>query len=210
MKILNLYAGIGGNRKLWEGHEITAIEINKDIANIYKDFFPNDKIIITNAHEYLLNHYKEFDFIWSSPPCPTHSTIRSFAVYGKIYNALYPDMDLYQEIILLQHFAPKTTLWIIENVKPYYNYLIEPTIILHRHSFWCNFHIYDKDFYDKRRHREIKSDSIIYGYNLKRYKIKGKYNKDKILRNMVNPKLGLYILNQALNKPMPNEKTLFD
>jgi DNA (cytosine-5)-methyltransferase 1 len=29
MRILNLYAGIGGNRKLWgDDHEITAVELN--------------------------------------------------------------------------------------------------------------------------------------------------------------------------------------
>ena len=76
IKVLNLYAGIGGNRKLWKGVEVTAIEINPEIAKIYQDFFPNDKVIITDAHQYLLEHYKEFDFIWSSPPCQTHSSFR--------------------------------------------------------------------------------------------------------------------------------------
>ena len=58
MKILNLYAGIGGNRKLWgDGHEITAIEFNPEIAKIYQDFFPNDKVIVTDAHQYLLEHF---------------------------------------------------------------------------------------------------------------------------------------------------------
>ena len=33
MKILNLYAGIGGNRLLWgNDHDITAIEYNLEIA----------------------------------------------------------------------------------------------------------------------------------------------------------------------------------
>ena len=42
MEILNLYAGIGGNRKLWgDDHEITAVEYKQEIADIYKDFFPN-------------------------------------------------------------------------------------------------------------------------------------------------------------------------
>ena len=37
MKILNLYAGIGGNRTLWgDKHEVTAVEINAEIAGIYK------------------------------------------------------------------------------------------------------------------------------------------------------------------------------
>lgn len=76
MKILNLYAGIGGNRKLWslenEDLEITAIEYDENIANIYKDFYPNDEVIVTDAHEYLLNNYANFDFVWSSPPPVKH------------------------------------------------------------------------------------------------------------------------------------------
>lgn len=37
MKILNCYAGIGGNRRLWGNeHDITAVELNSEIANIYK------------------------------------------------------------------------------------------------------------------------------------------------------------------------------
>ena len=40
MKILNLYAGIGGNRKLWgDEHQITAVENEQDIADVYKHFF---------------------------------------------------------------------------------------------------------------------------------------------------------------------------
>ena len=63
LKILNLYAGIGGNRKLWKKVEVIAVEMNPEIAKVYQDFFPKDKVIIEDAHEYLLKHYKEFDFI---------------------------------------------------------------------------------------------------------------------------------------------------
>ena len=69
MKILNLYAGIGGNRKLWGNeHEVTAVEYLPEIAKIYKENFPNDSVVIADAHKYLEEHYSEFDFIWSSPP----------------------------------------------------------------------------------------------------------------------------------------------
>ncbi|MBS3104967.1 DNA cytosine methyltransferase [Candidatus Woesearchaeota archaeon] len=84
MKILNLYAGIGGNRKLWGGEiEVIAVEINPDIAKIYQDNFPNDKVIVGDAHAYLEEHFEEFDFIWSSPPCPSHSKIRRFSAVAK-------------------------------------------------------------------------------------------------------------------------------
>jgi len=129
MKILNLYAGIGGNRQKWHGDiEVTAVEYDDQIASVYQDFYPDDKVIVDDAHEYLLKHYKEFDFIWASPPCPTHSDIRRCGVHSGQYKALYPDMTLYQEIILLQHFAKKNTRWVVENVIPYYSYLIKPDV----------------------------------------------------------------------------------
>ena len=87
MKILNLYAGIGGNRKLWgDEHEITSVEYNEDIAKIYKDFYPKDNVIIADAHTFLQEYFKEYDFIWTSPPCPTHSRMR-FKAYcnGKYF-----------------------------------------------------------------------------------------------------------------------------
>jgi len=84
MKILNLYAGIGGNRKLWGNkHLITAIEFDPKIAKIYQDNFPKDKVIVTDAHQYLLEHFSEFDFIWSSPPCQSHSRVRFVATYSR-------------------------------------------------------------------------------------------------------------------------------
>jgi len=197
MKILNLYAGIGGNRKLWgDEHKITAIENNEEIACVYQTFFPKDRVIVADAHQYLLDHYKEFDFIWSSPPCPTHSDIRRCGVHKGQYPALYPEMSLYQEIILLTHFAKKETKWVIENVKPYYKPLI-PGKLLQRHLFWSNFLITDIDIKDTRTHDAINGSSIIYGFDLNKFKwLK---DKRKVLRNMVNPELAKHILDKAIN-----------
>ena len=147
MKILNLYSGIGGNRKLWgDEHEITAVEYKQEIADIYKDLFPNDTVIVADAHEYLLKHYKEFDFIWSSPPCPTHSQLGRLRVLSDskitgayLSEAKYPDMKLYEEIILLKHFFKGK--WCVENVIAYYEPLIKPTEI-QRHHFWTNFPVH--------------------------------------------------------------------
>ena len=204
MKILNLYAGIGGNRKLWGNeHEITAIENDQATADVYQDYFPGDEIIVTDAHEYLLKNYMNYDFIWSSPPCPTHSDIRRCGVHAGQYEALYPDMGLYQEIILLKNFAPLKTKFCIENVKPYYIPLITQDSIVGRHFYWANFKI--NPFKIKRvgkAHADINGSETIYGFNVKNSNIK---IKKKALRNMVDPDIGLHILNCAMNhKPISN------
>lgn len=192
MKILNLYAGIGGNRRLWENnHEITAIELNSEIANIYSDLFPRDKVIVADAHQYLLEHFFEYDFIWSSPPCQTHSSFRqNICVRFRGTKPEYPDMRLYQEIIFLQNnFKGK---WIVENVRPYYKPLMSPTIELQRHLFWANFEIKHAEFKkEKIRTFQIKDLQNIHGFELSRYKLP---NKRQILRNCVLPELGLHIL----------------
>ena len=142
MKILNLYAGIGGNRKLWgDEHNIVAIENNPKIAKIYKDFFPKDIVIVCDAHKFLLEHFKEFDFIWSSPPCPSHSKVRKA---NPIQNKpIYPNMKLYEEILLLKgYFKGK---WVVENVISWYKPLIKP-FECGNHYFWSDFIIPKKEF----------------------------------------------------------------
>ena len=195
MNILNLYAGIGGNRKLWGNeHNITAIELNPDIAKIYKDFYPNDKVIITDAHQYLLDHFKEYDFIWSSPPCPTHSILNtSITEKENKFNKLkyrYPDMTLYQEIILLTHFAKKNK-WVVENVRPYYKPLIYSYIYIDRHLFWSNFIIKPIEVKKAKLTIKYQDAKIRFGTDISNRK--EKIDKRKVLRNMVNPEIGKYI-----------------
>ena len=141
MKILNLYAWLWWNRTKWDNkHNITAVEINPDIAKVYQDRFPNDTVIVWDAHEYLLENFDKFDFIWTSPPCQSHSSFRqNIGVRYRGVKAIYPDMKLWQEIIFLQ--ANCKWKYVVENVKPYYKPLIEPTSILQRHFFWTNFDI---------------------------------------------------------------------
>lgn len=195
VKILNLYAGIGGNRKLWKDCEVTAVEQNKQIAYIYSELYPNDRIIVGCAHKYLLKHiHEKWDFIWSSPPCPTHSGIRRCGVQGGLCEAMYPDLALYQEITLLKHFSNPLTNWVVENVRPYYIPWIEG-YILGRHMFWSNFIIYNKVLNDKTRITNIEGSSKVYGFQL----LKGVKNRRQILRNLVNPELGLHIYNNNVS-----------
>lgn len=199
MKILNLYAGIGGNRKLWGNeHSITAVEIEPKIAQIYKSLFPNDIVIVADAHEYLLKEFKNFDFIWSSPPCPTHSRIRNLKNVQENQEPLYPDMRLYEEIILLKHFFKGK--WVVENVISYYEPLIKPQKA-NNHYFWANFIIpsakkdvrnilsYDLEFKRKRN-----------GFDLRHLKLNKRF-ENKILNNCVQPEIAKMIFEMAFEKP---------
>ncbi|MDX9744123.1 MAG: DNA cytosine methyltransferase [Arcobacteraceae bacterium] len=195
MKILNLYGGIGGNRKLWgDEHTIVMVEKNPDIAAVYQAMYPNDIVIIADALEYLLEHYKEFDFIWGSPPCPSHSRMRQFLqVQCREQKPVYPDMSLYQIIIFLQHNFKG--LWVIENVKPYYEPLIKPNFELQRHYYWSNFNVDKKEFKKSNlRAAQIKDLENYLNIDLSNFKIS---NKRQILRNCVLPEIGKYILLSA-------------
>ena len=121
--ILNLYACLGGNRYKWDevlieagitNYKITAVELDPELARLYQERFPNDIVIVTDAHQYLLDHYKEFDFIWTSPPCPSHSRARYWGCVVNGKNPIYPDLALYEEIIFLEYHCK--TKYCVENV----------------------------------------------------------------------------------------------
>ncbi len=189
-KVLNLYAGIGGNRKLWKNCKVTAVENDPAIASAYKKFFPDDEVIVGDAHEYLQEHFAEYDFIWSSPPCQTHGSFRqNIGVRFRGVKPVYPDMKLYQEIIFLRHnFKGK---WVVENVNPYYQPLIKPDFLLQRHYFWSNFLVHEKDFpTEKLRKIQIPELQKLHGFDLSDCKLK---NKRQVLRNCVGAEIGNYI-----------------
>lgn len=193
LRVLNLYAGIGGNRQLWDNVNVTAIEHNHEIAQIYRDQYPQDTVIEADAHQYLLEHINDdWDFIWAPPPCQSHSVLRYMAAKNHDYPPIYPDMSLYSEIIFLKHYSDAR--WIIENTNAYYETLIKP-IYIGRHCFWANF-IISKIAVESNGTYGIHSNHNVYGINLSKYKIKTA-RKDQILRNMVNPQLGRHILDCA-------------
>jgi DNA (cytosine-5)-methyltransferase 1 len=187
LKVLNLYAGIGGNRKLWENCDVTAVEYNKEIADVYADLFPADEVIVGDAHQFLLDNYRKYDFIWSSPPCPTHSRARFWGDAHFDYEKKYPDMSLYQQIIFLTHFAKNK--WVVENVIPYYQPLL-PAKKIGRHLIWSNFHIADASKQGKFEKDKIESLQKYLDINLSAYKVK---NKIKLLRNCTHPEFGAHI-----------------
>jgi len=200
MKILNLYACLGGNRYKWnevkEDIEVTAIELDPECARLYKERFPNDTVIIADAHQYLLDHYKEYDFIWSSPPCPTHSRIQLSQYTTR--DMKYPDMKLYQEIIFLKTFYKGK--YVVENVIPYYEPLI-PANKRDRHLYWTNFNLpanlNGRKNPDLSRTKDlINVMSKYHDYDFRQYK--GEQLMNKIARNLVDYEAGKTIFETML------------
>ena len=199
IKILNLYSCLGGNRYKWDdvaNVEVTAVEHDETLANLYAERFPNDKIIVGDAHNYLLKHFKEFDFIWSSPPCPTHS--RSRFARRETTVAKYPDLNLYQEIIFLQKWF--NGKFCVENVIPYYEPLM-PAKKRGRHLYWTNFNLPNNLNERKCSIMEGKDEvnrwCKFHEYDFRQYK--GKQSVQKIARNLVDYEAGKTILQTALN-----------
>lgn len=204
MEVLNLYAGVLGNAHLWQNKDlnITHVELNPLICDQIKIKRPNDTVLCEDAHQYLLDHYKEYDFIWSSPPCQTHSKMMKATRHDVVR---YADMKLYQEILLLTHFFKGK--FCIENVESYYNPLIEPQKI-GRHFFWSNFKITSiklpkiKDV--SRANRKQIAEYLGFDYQGQNIYLNGNHCPAQILRNCVHPKLGEHILNQVRGIHMAN------
>jgi DNA (cytosine-5)-methyltransferase 1 len=222
-KILNLYACLGGNRYKWDevlaeanitDYEIVAVELDQELARMYQERFPNDTVIIADAHQYLLDHFKEFDFIWSSPPCPSHSRARywSSSNYDTTTEAIYPDMKLYEEILFLQHYY-KTGKWVVENVIPYYEPLI-PAKKRGRHLYWTNFNL-PSDLGDRRVQIGAGTDELkrlceFHKIDISTYK--GEQSMIKVARNLVDFEAGKTIFATALGiikKSNTQQTTLF-
>ena len=220
-RVLNLYACLGGNRAKWnevaqEANiilEVTAVELDPELAKLYQERFPNDKVIIADAHQYLLENYKQFDFIWSSPPCPTHSKARYWGSKGGQCDVVYPEMELYQEIILLQSFFEGR--YCVENVSGYYEPLINAQK-KGRHLYWTNFNLPNilSSRYDvaiERGKNEFKNLCEFHNYDFSKYK--GEQNKVKIARNLVDYEAGKTIFQTALGiykKQNEKQTSIFD
>jgi DNA (cytosine-5)-methyltransferase 1 len=194
IKVLNLYACLGGNRYKWDevaDIEVTAVEWDEELARLYQERFPNDTVIVADAHQYLLDHYKEFDFIWSSPPCPSHSRVRFSQKNRENCVAVYPDFKLYQEVVFLDNYFDGK--YVVENVIPFYEPLI-PAKKRGRHLYWTNFNlptdIGERDGSGIISKAKNEVDVLCKFHNFDFHKYKGKQRRDKIARNLVDYEAG--------------------
>ena len=126
-------------------------------------------------------------------------------------SATYPDMKLYQEILLLEHFFKGK--YVVENVISFY----EPLVVQKkrdRHYYWTNFNL-PSDLKGRKAsnfiHSKVSDLSEFHDYDFTKYK--GKQRMDKIARNLVDYEAGKTIFKTFLGietKQNINQKTIFD
>jgi len=231
-RVLNLYAGIGGNRAGWPADaEVTSVELDPDIVHAYNVLWPDDTVITGDAHAYLLEHFTDdWDLIWSSPPCPSHSKLNRFQFGKGKYR--YPDLNvLYGEILLLKEAAPPQTAWVVENVIPYYPPLIPPTTMMDRHYLWSNRELpYIGLYFDGRsqiaRNRispkgsatmsrlkiaEAEDLENVYGIQLPDCTVGwDRYKRRQTMRNCTDPKIGTAVWKAIFHAGTSQQGTLLE
>ena len=200
MKVLNLFAGLGGNRKYWDevarekgvSIEVTAVEFDPEIAKAYTKRYPNDNVIVGDAWDYAAKNYLDFDFIWASPPCQTHSRLNIGNNLRWQHTRKLPDFRLYELISYLKTFCKKA--FVVENVVPYYEPLIRPTAEIGRYYFWSNFDLF---FLSNDKFRIIEKVKIgdFKDLDLSEFNIT---NKRQAIRNEVDYEIGKKIFERYL------------
>ena len=200
MKVLNLFAGLGGNRKFWNdvakekgiNIEVTAVEFDPEIAKAYAKRYPNDNVIVGDAWDYAAKNYLDFDFIWASPPCQTHSRLNIANNIRNDRTKRLPDFRLYELIVYLKYFCKKA--FVVEKVVPFYEPLIKPTAEIGRHYFWANFDLF---FLHNSNFRIVTKTKIgdFMDLDLNEFKIK---NKRQAIRNEVDYEIGKKIFERYL------------
>ena len=97
-------------------------------------------------------------------------------------------------------------MWVVENVVPYYDYLIEPETVIGRHVFWSNCDL--QGIQDEPRPVNFINLTNVAGmrklqewlgiYYEKPVYYEGNHCPSQVLRNCVHPKLGRRVLNKIV------------
>ena len=209
IRLLHLYAGLGGTTELLdEGiFKITHVELNPKIAAVLKKRKPNQKVIIADAHQFLLENHQNYDVIASGIMCQTHSKMNRATRHNMVR---FVDGKLFEEIIFLKtYFKGK---WFVENVVPYYEPYGKPTR-LGRHLFWSNFEIPPMEDLPKSPkgmmnlattgQKKEMMDWLGIHYDENIY-YDGNHCPVQILRNCVHPLLGLHVFKNLINQISTN------
>ena len=195
MKILILFSGIGGMSRDWQSHNITYVELDSEIYNVGKSLFPKQEWINDDAIHYVENQdLSDFDVIFSTPPCTTHSLQNRFHKTKKV-----PDYTtLFGISAMLSYYYPNIP-HIIENTSSMYSLKNFPQKVakVGRHFIWSNCDIESAKFDTTDLARLSKNQLLrLYGFDDKLQLPGNKLRKRQIVRNILEPEIANYLLEQ--------------
>lgn len=195
MRVLNAYAGIGGNRHLWPADwKVTAVEWDRRVAAEYERRYPQDLVLVSDAHEHVIQHADLFDAVWTSPPCPTHSRLAKVNAsrYG---HDLAPDPRLMAEV---KHLRSVGVRHVVENVHTYYTPEVLPDLVTDRHYYWMTtppllLAPLRRTIIGGWEEGSASSDELADSYGLPRLEPGSVPDRNRAMRNAVIPQEGLQV-----------------
>lgn len=200
LRVLNAYAGIGGNRHLWPAEwKVTAVENDPRVAREYARRYPDDVVLVEDAHAHVMNRAHEYDARWSSPPCPTHSRLAINVARRKGVEP-EPDPRLWAEI---EHLRELGGMYVVENVHTYYVPPIAPDVVTERHYYWVScapMMLSPMSVLPVSGRRVgLTADAIAESYGLPLLQAGSVRDRRKAMRNAVVPAEGLLIAEAAFS-----------
>ncbi len=214
IKILDLFCGIGGVAKGFQRYlleqgmsfEYYAVDVDPKVLRAHKKFNPLSNTILRDAYSFTDDELLEFDFIWASPPCETHSRL-NFYNWGNPKKYKEPDMRFYELIEMLYRL---NIPFVVENVEPYYKPPIKPSVKVYRHVLWTNlsirpFRVDLPNFSDVKD--DVKSLTKYHGVPRDVVNTLGTARKARsALRDMVNPIVSYNIAKQIFPQVLEGKK----
>jgi len=170
--------------------EYVAVDNDRKVLQVHSLLNPHSKTVLEDAWLISDDRLLQYDFVWASPPCESHSVL-----CWKRKDKPKPDMRLWW---LIRRLRKLKVPFIVENVRPYYGTILKPTAKAGRHLLWSNLSLKSVQlnsnvtFYDIHNRR----DALVEYHGLPGW-VARVATRD-MLRDMMHPQLSYKLAKQVI------------